>query len=253
MSVRKILKQSYLELAPMSNGWRKEFKLHNHTLNLINEHIPNLVGKRVLDVGCGLGILIYALKEMGAEAEGVDKHILDEWGIKGIEELWSKKGMKISVNDFLLEPYDADSFDVIISEDVFEHLRYTQKEFLDKIYRLLRPGGVLILATPNLASFLKRMRMLFGKSPYWDLKDFYLKKQPYGHVREFTAAELREMAEISNFEIINMQYYNIYAKRRWLAMPKKYPALLSFLFSSIFPSGRDAACLAAKKPQPNVE
>ncbi|MBU1179756.1 class I SAM-dependent methyltransferase [Patescibacteria group bacterium] len=247
MNSKNILKQSYLELAPLSDGWRKEFRLHEKTLNLINEYMPSLANKRILDIGCGLGILVRALSKLGARAEGVDKHILDEWGINGVKELWREKEIKISINDFLLEPYDADSFDMIISEDVFEHLKYTQKEFMDKIYKLLRPGGIMILATPNLASFLKRARMLFGKSPYWDLKDFFLNKQPYGHIREFTGFELGQMAKLSNLEVMDVKHYNIYIKSRWFGMPKKYPGLLSFLFSSIFSSGRDAVYLIAKK------
>lgn len=247
MNIKNILKQSYSELSPLSDGWRKEFKLHEQTLNLIKKYIPKPFEKRVLDIGCGLGILVNALSTIGAKAEGIDKHILGEWGIKGIQELWDKKGIKIKVNDFLLEPYADSSFDVIISEDVFEHLKYTQKEFLNKIYKLLRPGGIMILATPNLTSFLKRAQMLFGKSPYWNLNDFFLNKQPYGHVREFTGSEIRSMAQMSNFEVTNIKYCNVYMKKRWFFMPKKYPALLSSIFSSIFSNGRDAVFLIAKK------
>ena len=85
------------------------------------------------------------------------------------------------------------------TKNIFEHLKYTQLEFLEKIYQILAPSGYLFLATPNLASFLKRARMIFGRSPYWDLDDFFLHKQPFGHTREFTAAELKRMAELSNF------------------------------------------------------
>lgn len=245
--MEKKLQQSYEELAPLSNGWRKEFKLHKNTLNLLNKHIPDIKQKKILDVGCGLGVMVHALNKLGASAQGIDKHILEEWGIKGVEKLWSEKQLKINVGDFLTADYSAGQFDAIICEDVFEHLNYTHKEFLDKIYGLLAPGGILILATPNLTSWHKRARMLFGKSPYWDLKDFYLNKQPYGHTREFTAQELRQMARMSKFEVADIRHYNIYLNKAWLKMPKKYPAILTFLASGLFPRGRDTICLVARK------
>jgi len=77
-----------------------------------------------------------------------------------------------------------------------EHLPYRQREFLEKIRKILAPGGLLILATPNLTSFFKKERgCFFGRSPYWDLDDFFFAGAAIlGHFREFTGEELKKMA-----------------------------------------------------------
>lgn len=245
---KEILNQSYGDLAPLSNRWRKEFRLHKKTLDLVLERVPNLCNKKTLDVGCGIGVLVRAFSRLGADAHGVDKHILVEWGnLDDAKRIWAEKNLKIKVDDFFNVDCPDNFFDVITSEDLFEHLRYSQKEFLDRVYKILRPGGYLILATPNLTTILKRMRMLFGRSPYWDLDDFFLKKQPYGHIREFTADELKRMAELSGFEVIDVNARNVYFNKKWLSKPSKFPRLISHLLSSLFPNGRDVLFLVAKK------
>ncbi len=248
MNIGDALQKSYEDLLPLSRHWQRELKKHGETAGFLIDNLKNLKGKRILDIGCGLGIFIHALSLLGAEAEGVDKHILNEWGLAGITEAWQKNNIKVTVGDFFEASLGENIFDAVIAENIFEHLRYNQKEFLEKIYKLLAPGGILILSTPNLASALKRARLLLGRSPYWDLKDFFLNKIPYGHIREFTSEELKWMAEACNFTDVRAETRNINFKTAWLKNPKKYPALLSWLASGACPSLRDTIFLIAQKP-----
>lgn len=247
MNTKDALQKSYEDLAPLSQRWKKEMKEHDFTADLLIDNLKNPDGKHILDIGCGLGIFVRALSLMGAKAEGVDKHILNEWGLAGIPEMWNKNNIKVAVGDFFDVLYDDSSFDAIVAENIFEHLWYNQREFLEKIYKMLAPGGCLILATPNLASGLKRLRMLAGRSPYWNLEDFFLKKQPYGHVREFTSGELKRLAELTGFKNISIKTRNTYLKPAWLTNFKKYPALLSWFVSGVFPNLRDTIFVVANK------
>lgn len=247
MLIKDALHKSYEDFAPLSQHWKKEIKEHDFTADLLIANLKNLSNKRILDIGCGLGIFVRALSLLGAKAEGVDKHILNEWGLQGVQEMWNKKNVNITVGDFMNVPFNDNIFDAIIAENIFEHLQYTQREFLEKIYKMLIPGGYLILATPNLASALKRTRALAGKSSYWDLKDFFFNKQPYGHIREFTSDELRQIMRWAGFENIVIKTNNTYFKLKWFRNIKKYPAAISWVLSGIFPNMRDTLFVVAQK------
>jgi hypothetical protein len=58
--------------------------------------------------------------------------------------------------------------------------------FLDEARRVLAPGGMLVVTTPNLASFENRLRLLLGRYPIW--VEFALSDQ--GHVRAYTLPTL---------------------------------------------------------------
>ncbi|MFC1948308.1 class I SAM-dependent methyltransferase [Chloroflexota bacterium] len=60
--------------------------------------------------------------------------------------------------------FDDDSFDLITNLEVIEHL-YHPDILLAEIYRVLKPGGTLIPSTPNLASWINRILLLFGYFP----------------------------------------------------------------------------------------
>lgn len=243
--MKNLIEKIYQELSPYSDEWRAERRLHERTLGLAEKYLGGIAGKRALDIGCGAGLLPYGLALMGAEAHGIDKHLLSERGALGIEDRWKHLGIKAVIGDFA-EIQDAD-FDLVTAENIFEHLPFTQKEFLEKIRAVLNPGGYAILTTPNLAHILKRARMVFGRGPYWDLKDFFLNKQPFGHVREFTGKEMAWMAEQAGFKLVKLAFRNIYFEWRWFLRPRRYPALLAYLLSQLYPAGRDHIFIILEK------
>jgi SAM-dependent methyltransferase len=62
-------------------------------------------------------------------------------------------------------PASDASFDVVLAPDVIEHLVNTE-EFLLELRRICIPQGCLLLSTPNLAFWLNRLRLLFGRAPW---------------------------------------------------------------------------------------
>ncbi len=110
---------------------------------LRDEKIP-LKGKKVLDVGCGSGSLMKVLKqEFGSdfEAEGLDMSLL------GNAEEW----LHFTQGDAHNLPYEDNFFDVICIVDVLEHVVDPDK-VLQEATRVLKPGGHLIIRTPNILS-----------------------------------------------------------------------------------------------------
>jgi 2-polyprenyl-3-methyl-5-hydroxy-6-metoxy-1,4-benzoquinol methylase len=136
------------------NKWRRNYnELRQRDLALFI--VGDVRGKDVLDIGCGFGMYMLTFLKMGARSvSGID-----------IDENLIERGRKYMENnnfeaDFRVEdctklPHNPNSFDIVFSGDVFEHITETQKEqCIAEIYRVLRPGGIVVLKTPNL-NYLK--------------------------------------------------------------------------------------------------
>jgi len=111
-------------------------------------------GTRILDVGCGNGEKVSKYLSEGAECYGVEIN-------RKAVEMANAKGVKAFNGDLLEQNFDSEFFDVIIMDNVFEHLMDPGK-ILKKTYGLLKKNGILVITIPNHSSFT---RVLFGR--YW--------------------------------------------------------------------------------------
>jgi 2-polyprenyl-3-methyl-5-hydroxy-6-metoxy-1,4-benzoquinol methylase len=129
--------------------------------------------KKVLDVGCGDGTYAYVLSKLGAIVSGQDlgKKQIEFANARKYGDLNKLKGEFICGNANKLM-FNSNTFDCVFSADFFEHIdKKTKQEVLREIYRVLVPGGLLVIKTPNLDYLklvinLKKIFCLFkGKSP----------------------------------------------------------------------------------------
>ena len=117
-------------------------KLYNSRLNLIESLYP---GKGdLLDIGCGAGFFLNSAKERGWNCHGLE--ILPEY-IKYAKENFALENIRLESLDEPLT-YDKNTFDVITLWDLIEHLRNPLKS-LKQINRVMKPGGLLVMWTPN--------------------------------------------------------------------------------------------------------
>lgn len=94
-------------------------------------------------------------------------------------------------------PFPDDSFDVVLFCEVIEHLLADPVAALLEIRRVLRPGGRLVLTTPNVARLENVARLVAGANLY----DPYSGYGPYGrHNREFTRHELFRLLPFAGFD-----------------------------------------------------
>jgi len=125
----------------------------NHLKKIIdNYHKSTEENIRILDMGCGDGVLLYLLskKLKNAEVElyGVD---LSDVAIKTAINKFNKEGVGnkffFKTENVYKTSFKDEMFDVIVSSDVIEHLSEPET-FLKEVKRLLKPKGFLVIGTP---------------------------------------------------------------------------------------------------------
>lgn len=89
-------------------------------------------------------------------------------------------------------------YDLIVFAEVVEHLYTSPEQVLKCLRSLLRPGGRILLQTPNAAGLKKRLKLLLGKNPYELIR---LDRTNPGHFRELTRAELIRYSEECGFVV----------------------------------------------------
>jgi SAM-dependent methyltransferase len=135
----------------------------------------------LLDVGCASGEVASLLRESGWQVHGVERDPV-------LLERARCRGIPVRVTDIGAEPlpWGAAAFDAVVAGEVIEHVVDTD-HLLREIARVLRPGGVLVITTPNLASLENRIRLLLGRYPMW--MDYRV--EGIGHLRYYTPRLLR--------------------------------------------------------------
>jgi 2-polyprenyl-6-hydroxyphenyl methylase / 3-demethylubiquinone-9 3-methyltransferase len=160
-------------------------------------------GKRVLDVGCGGGILSEEFARMGCEVVGID---LSEASIEVAREHALQEGLTIEYHAGKAEslPFPTASFDVVYCCDVLEHVEDVGATIAETA-RVLKPGGVYFFDTINrtLASWLVTIK-IFQDWPATkfmppDLHDWkkFIKPRELTEILAANGFELRDLRGLS--------------------------------------------------------
>jgi 2-polyprenyl-3-methyl-5-hydroxy-6-metoxy-1,4-benzoquinol methylase len=152
-------------------------------------------GGRVLDVGCSSGYLAEPLSRRGCTVVGVE---LDPDAAREAER-WCERVFVGDVETMEL-PLDPGSFDVVVCGDIVEHLR-DPGAVVARLRPLLRPGGRLVVSTPNVANWAVRLSLLGGR---WRYTDRGILDRTHTHL--FTRRTLVEMIERAGYESIEVDW-----------------------------------------------
>lgn len=148
------------------------------------ELIKNIPTGKALDLGCGLAEFSQKLQATGFDVVCTD-------GSKKYVENANKLGFEARIADFNNPlPFADAEFNLISSLEVIEHVEKAE-QFISEMYRILRPGGYLLISTPNYAFVGVRLKMLFGKP---------IPGEGY-HFRFFTYTTLKKLMKKSGFRI----------------------------------------------------
>lgn len=138
----------------LDSEFRPLHEMNPHRLNYVASHVK-LAGARVLDVGCGGGILTEALAKAGADATGIDlaKKSLQIAQLHALDSGLSIDYRHISVEE--LADAEPASFDVVSCMEMLEHVP-SPNSVVQSCARLVKPNGWVFLSTlnRNLKSYL---------------------------------------------------------------------------------------------------
>ena len=177
---------------------------YTFTLQLVLGHTEKEI-KKVLELGCSPGHLGMALDAMGLDVYGIDlnKEYLYKYPKSFIEKLHIKQCN--FENDVI--PYHDNEFDCVIFTEVLEHIAIKHPvKILEEIKRLLSPGGILILSTPNVSTIGNVFALMHGDNVFWDPKIFYGSTDR--HNREYTPKEVFSLLQDAGFQNIKIGYIN---------------------------------------------
>lgn len=220
-------------------GERSPALLHREKLALLLLDDVLTPTVRVLEVGCGNGLFLDRLRKRVPHAQ-----------LTGIDSSQYQVGRPVHPALHLQRadvaqgiPFADRSFDIVYAAEVIEHL-LDPDLLLSEINRVLRPGGTLVLSTPNLCAWYNRFLFLCGVQPLFVesstrssivgsgfLRRFKLGSTPVGHVRIFNIDAIRDLLANNGFLLTSIRGASFdYFPRtlRWLdAMVALYPGLSS--------------------------
>ncbi|HEV7887989.1 MAG TPA: class I SAM-dependent methyltransferase, partial [Acidimicrobiales bacterium] len=161
-------------------------------------------GARVLELGANPYFLTRLLRDRGYDmtlanwfgpSSGFGSRGSQTVTESGVPYTYEFDHFNIEADPF---PYDDDAFDAVLFCEILEHLPFDPIHTLAEIHRVLRPGGALVLTTPNAIRLDNLIRMAEGRNVYETLSGY----GTYGrHNREYTVDELRLLLDGCGFAV----------------------------------------------------
>lgn len=113
----------------------------------IIEEINPKDGDKIMDLGCGTGYYLFLLSSLPATLDltGLDN---DKKALSEAKDSLDKK-INFVLSDSHRLPFKDKTFDKVVASEVFEHLEDDQVALME-IFRILKPGGILVISTPSI-------------------------------------------------------------------------------------------------------
>lgn len=141
-------------------------------------------GQTVLDVGCGSGLSLLEANALGGQAYGIEAD-------PNVHRIAEELGLRIAIGSLHDNPFPNVSFDLIVLNQVIEHIPEPSLA-LEAIHKRLKPGGKVVLAFPNRSALSRRIAR--ERWIHWHI--------PY-HLHHFDYLRFRKMAERVGYRVVS--------------------------------------------------
>jgi SAM-dependent methyltransferase len=206
------------------------------------------------DIGGYYGVMAAAIRGMGYTASVVDSYgPLMGSPNQELRAWWDANGLEIFDVDLqaadLVLPFGDHSVDVVTMLAVIEHFPHTPRLVLNEIKRILRPGGLFIVDTPNAGAFGVRVGFLMHGEGLWaPIEDVYRSDIPFpGHTRCYSRRELVAVLDWGGFEPVEVALFDLEEGRHsgiaarllydalYPALARRFPDLRNYLWAAARP------------------
>jgi SAM-dependent methyltransferase len=166
---------------------------------------------RFLDVGCGEGSFLVAARRVAPGARLVGLDISEHQLAKAHALLPEARFIRCNLDGGI--PLPDDAVDAAYAGEVIEHL-HDPDRLVRECLRVVRPGGLLVVTTPNLCAWYNRLLVLVGTQPLFvemsttstlvgagPTRRFRTGSYPVGHIRIFTMRALTDLLELHGFTV----------------------------------------------------
>jgi SAM-dependent methyltransferase len=140
----------------------------------------------LLDVGPNIGTCLALARQRGWDAHGIEINA-------GAAAYCRQRGLSVRTGILDANTYPRSSFDVVLMGDVIEHLP-DPRATMRTVYRILKPGGVVLISTPDIAGWAGRL----------------LQIKPEEHVYYFAPATMRALLHQVSLEVVEVRPYDRY-------------------------------------------
>ncbi|HEX6309183.1 MAG TPA: class I SAM-dependent methyltransferase [Longimicrobiales bacterium] len=176
--------------ADLSARYRTRNRFARRRIANVFSLLPDLGGRTLLDLGCGMGTFTIEAAAHGADAVGIDPAPAAVQAAASVAAAEGADRARFIRGDAAGLPVRGASVDVVLAADLTEHLDdVTLARVLREAGRVLVPAGRLVLYTPDRQHLLERLR------------DRGILTQDPSHIGLRTAAELRSAVESAGFAV----------------------------------------------------
>jgi SAM-dependent methyltransferase len=189
----------------------REWPRYDRTLNAARARGPGTI----VDLGGYFGVIAHAMTRLGYTA-----HVVDAYGSIGSDHpglvKWWKDG-GVTAHDVDLQaaglrlPFDDGSVDLVTLLAVIEHFPNSPRLVLEEAHRILKPGGLFIVDTPNAGQFGTRVGFgLHGEGLWSDIRELYHADFPFpGHKRCYSRGELVDVLTWAGFNAVQVELFDL--------------------------------------------
>jgi SAM-dependent methyltransferase len=194
-------------------GWWSNYLKYHRDRYLDSLALVGPVTGRVLEVGSVPCQFTLLLKRLGYDVAGTDL------APERVSRFLERHDLRVDKVDIETErfPFEDGSFDTVLFFEVLEHLRINPLHTLRELARVLKPGGRLILTTPNITP-AQRVSFLLDRPYQGDLVEEFKKLETVGHMghfRLYSPVDIRRLLGAVGLHIDSLGYRGELAVPNW--------------------------------------